>query len=94
MMAMDLDEIRSTRGHPGRAIVAHLARIESLSRLREIASFLGLRSYGHVSDLAQRVESDRKRVPALARLIDSCAATLRAHAPPLPPPEVLIRQPF
>ncbi|MBW3564388.1 MAG: transposase [Acidobacteria bacterium] len=94
MMDADLDEIRTTRGHPGRAVIAHLARIESLSRLREIAALLGLRSYGHVSTLVRRVETDRNRIPGLAHLIDSCITTLRAHAPPLPPPEVLIRQPF
>ncbi|MBW3564277.1 MAG: hypothetical protein KY459_06095 [Acidobacteria bacterium] len=79
--------------HPGRAIIAHLARIESLSRLRDIAALLGLPSYGHVSTLVKRVETDRNRVPGLAHLIDSSITTLRAHAPPLPP-EALIRQPF
>ncbi|MBW3563796.1 MAG: hypothetical protein KY459_03630, partial [Acidobacteria bacterium] len=59
-----------------------------------IAAILGLRSYGHVSTLVKRVETDRNRIPGLAHLIDSCITTLRAHAPPLPPPEVLIRQLF
>ena len=94
VLGTELDEVRATHGHPAKGVIAHVARVESLCTLREIARLLGLGSPGHVSDLSRRTGSSYRRVPAIRNRIDECVRALRSHAPPLPPEDVLIRAPF
>jgi putative transposase len=63
--------IRAMRGGPIRRLIAWIGWNEGLSRLRDIASALGLRSLGHVSNEIRRCQREMASDPALVALSET-----------------------
>jgi putative transposase len=78
------EEVRERRGDLSRMVIAHLGVREGLKTLRVIAHTLGLRSLGHISNLAKRCEAECRKNATLRAIVDDCITAARAHAPPLP----------
>jgi putative transposase len=66
-----VNAIRATRGGPIRRLIAWIGWNEGLSRLRDIAAALGLRSPGHVSNEIRRCQRDLAGDPALVALAET-----------------------
>jgi putative transposase len=78
------EELKARRGDLSRMVLAHLGVREGLKTLREIASTLGMRSLGHISNLAKRCEAECLKNEKLRAIVNDCITAARAHAPPLP----------
>jgi REP element-mobilizing transposase RayT len=63
--------IRTTRGGPIRRLIAWIGWNEGLSRLRDIATALGLRSLGHVSNEIRRCQLELANDTTLAALAET-----------------------
>jgi hypothetical protein len=63
--------IRSTQGGPIRRLIAWIGWNEGLSRLRDIASALGLRSLGHVSNEIRRCQLELTKDSTLVALAET-----------------------
>jgi putative transposase len=64
-------EVRAARGGPTRRLIAWIGWNEGLSRLRDIAFALGLRSLGHVSNEIRRCQGEMAVEPALVALVET-----------------------
>jgi len=64
-------EIRRARGGPIRRLIAWIGWNEGLSRLRDIASALGLRSLGHVSNEIRRCQLELTHDPTLVAIAET-----------------------
>jgi hypothetical protein len=78
------EEMKARRGDLSRMVLAHLGVREGLRTLREIAHTLGMRSLGHISNLAKRCEAECRKNAKLREIVNDCITAARVHAPPLP----------
>jgi putative transposase len=78
------EELRTRRGDVARLVFAEIGYWEGLRTLQDIAQELGLRSAAHVSSLVRRCREQRRRDPALQKIVDDCLELARQKAPPLP----------